>query len=238
MKFINPLELFDYKSAVNELIPYYCVACNGRLQNPADIVCGKCLASLPKTGFLAKTENPVAELFWGRIYLQQAASVFYFDKVSSLQAMLHALKYDGFYPVGHILGNLAGKEMLKHSYWQNIDFLVPVPLHPDKEKMRGYNQSEKIAKGISEQTQISLATQLVFREKFTESQTRKSKSERWENMQNVFKLAANFADYENKHLLLIDDVLTTGATLEAVANCLSGIRNIKLSVLTIAFAHQ
>lgn len=225
-----------FEKIYNEFSPKCCLACGSRLEFFESIICLKCKLDIPKTGFLAQIENPVSELFWGRVYLQQAASVFYFQKKSRLQSMLHALKYRSKPEMGHLLGEMVAEEMQQNLNWRHFDAIVPVPLHPDKQRIRGYNQAEEIAKGIQKKLSISISTDLVYRKKFTESQTRKTKIERWQNMQSVFGLNEKANQFENKHLLIIDDVLTTGATIEATANVLSQIKDVKLSVLTVAFA--
>ena len=228
--------MHPFVQVYNEFNPKCCLACGGRLEFFEPVICLKCKNSIPKTGFLAELENPVSELFWGRVYLQQAASMYYFQKKSRLQAMLHALKYRNKPEMGQLLGELVAQEMLKYENWTHFDALVPVPLHPDKQKMRGYNQSEEIAKGIQKKLSISIVADLVYRTKFTESQTRKTKIERWQNMQSVFGLNEKAHQFKNRHLLIIDDVLTTGATIEATANVLSEIEGVKLSVLTVALS--
>jgi len=228
--------MLPFVKIYNEFSPKCCLACGGRLEFFESLICLKCKHHIPKTGFLAQLENPVSELFWGRVYLQQAASMYYFQKKSRLQAMLHALKYKNKPEMGQLLGEMVAEEMQQYQNWRHFDAIVPVPLHPDKQKIRGYNQAEEIAKGIQKKIFIPIVSDIVYRTKFTESQTRKTKIERWHNMQSVFGLNEKANQFENKHLLIIDDVLTTGATIDATANVLSEIKDVKLSVLTVAFA--
>jgi ComF family protein len=219
-----------------EVFPPTCLACSSRLEPFEHLVCSSCQKALPKTDFLAEQENPVSELFYGRVYLHKAASLYYFHKSSTLQQLLHVLKYQVKPELGILLGKMAGKELLNYPDWLNFDYLIPIPLHPDKQKLRGYNQSEEIATGMSSKILIPVCNDLIFRNVFTETQTRKNKQERWENMQDVFSVAEDKEKFTTKHFLLIDDVLTTGATLESAANTLLQIPEAKVSVFTLALA--
>ncbi len=221
-----------------EVFPITCLACGSRLEPLEYLVCSNCQKALPKTNFLAELENPVSELFYGRVYLQKAASLYYFHKSSTLQQLLHVLKYQIKPKLGILLGKMVGKELLNYPDWLNFDYLIPIPLHLDKQKLRGYNQSEEIAKGMSSKIFIPVCNDLIYRKVFTETQTRKNKLERWENMQEVFSVVENKDKFTAKHFLLIDDVLTTGATLESAANTLFQIPEVKVSVFTLAVASQ
>jgi len=198
-------------------------------------MCLLCESRLPTTDYIKDPENPVARIFWGRVELEGASSLFRFEKGSKYQALLHGLKYKGEKKIGTFLGRMLGAEILGTAFGKT-DFIIPVPLHRKKEKSRGYNQSELIAKGISIVTGITVLNTLIYRQVNTSSQTQKGRFERWKNMENVFALS-DFSDtYQDQSFLLVDDVVTTGSTLEACASCLKTIQGSKVYILTIACA--
>lgn len=180
-------------------------------------------------------ENPVAQLFWGRVQLKGASSLFLFEKGSKYQTLLHLLKYKGAKNVGVFLGKLLGAELMNTPFHQ-ADLIIPVPLHKKREQKRGYNQSEIIALGLEIILSIPVNNKVIFRGEQTDSQTKKNRIERWENMENVFRLCENPCLPENPSFLLIDDVVTTGATLEACAEVLLKIPGAQVSVATVACA--
>lgn len=217
--------------------PTLCEACSSALYSGEELVCLRCRAALPKTGFVNHPENLVARLFWGRVPLQRAASVYFFNKGARVQHLLHALKYKNRSDVGVLLGRWMFEEMNHQAWLEDIDLLVPVPLHPDKEKKRGYNQAAIIARGFSASSAIPLDERALLREENTQSQTKLSRIARWENTKEAFKVA-NKEALAGKHILLLDDVITTGATLEACANVLIEQSGCKVSVLSVACAFQ
>lgn len=190
---------------------------------------------MPKTNYTLEAENPVAQIFWGRTRLNGATSLFRFEKGSKYQHLLHLLKYKGEKKVGVFLGTLLGAE-LKGTPFSEVDMVVPVPLHKKRQKKRGYNQSEIIAQGFSLITGIPIENNLVFRKEYTQSQTSKGRFARWENMEDVFQLCDNPDLPLNPVILLIDDVITTGATLEACAEVLLTIPGASLYIATVACA--
>lgn len=175
------------------------------------------------------------QLFWGKVEIEHAAALYHFSKSSRLQQVIHQLKYKGRKDIGFTLGKLLGKELSQSSLYQNIDIIIPVPLYKKKKNKRGYNQSEEIAKGVSEEMNVPLNTSILIRKAFTTTQTRKKRFERWENVKEVFTIQ-NLSTLKNKHILLIDDVCTTGSTLVACAEQLSTIDNVRISVATVAYA--
>jgi|TARA_B110000495_G_C23031296_1_gene614274 ComF family protein len=180
-------------------------------------------------------ENPIAKLFWGKIKLEIALSAFTFIKKGKVQRLMHELKYQGNTKVGELMGIELGKEIDKAKITDKVDVVIPVPLHKKKLKQRGYNQSQFIAIGVAKVLECEMDTDLLKRMEHSESQTRKSKYERWENVGEAFTLTdAN--QYIGKHILLVDDVVTTGATLEACCKKLEEIEGVKLSVGTLASA--
>jgi ComF family protein len=198
------------------------------------VLCLKCLADLPRTGFHQDPENEVAQMFWGRIPLNQVSSFIYFAKGSRYQHILHELKYNGQKRIGIEMGRMFGNE-LKNTPFSGVDLIHPVPLHHKKQKKRGYNQSELIASGLAEILHLPVATTFISRKDDTLSQTRKSRYERWENVQHIFR-CENPDAIRNKHILLVDDVITTGATIEACVSSILGCEGVTVSVASLAYA--
>jgi len=217
------------------LFPELCNACGTHLYYGEKEICTKCLYDLPYTDYHRHRENRVAKQLWGRLPVDAATAMLYFKKGTKVQNLMHALKYKGKTEVGVKLGNLLSEKLKSSEAYKEIDFIIPVPLHPAKEKIRGYNQSEFIAKGIAEVLAAEISTTHLVRTKITESQTKKSRYTRFENMQEVFRVNKK-EELANKHVLLVDDVITTGATLEACGNTLIEIGVKKLSIAAIAFA--
>ncbi len=217
----------------NLIFPKLCCSCSEALVKNEKIICTLCIATLPKTNFWIDKENPVNKVFWGRVQIEMATSFYSFRKESKVQNLLHHLKYKGVKEVGAELGKLFGYELRNSEYFAEIDFIVPVPLHKNKFKKRGYNQSEWIAQGISESMKIPINKETLYRRIDSKTQTKKSRFKRWENVDEIFAISNN--ELDNKRILLIDDVVTTGATIEACAHVLIK-QNCKLFVATIAHA--
>lgn len=224
-----------FNSFINLLFPNLCVACNENLVKGEHFVCLKCLNEIPKTNFHLQKENSVEQRFWGKVPIEKATSYFFFQKGSKFQHLLHELKYKNNKEIGEFLGKYSASELINHSFLQNIDLIVPVPLHPKREAKRGYNQSEWICKGISELTQKPMSARNLIRNRENTTQTKKSVFERYENTQGIFEVK-NPAEFAEKHILLVDDVLTTGSTIEACMQELQKVENVKISVFTLAVA--
>lgn len=221
-------------SLVELVYPNLCVSCNQPLYKGEVAVCTKCRTQLPYTRFHDDKENIVAKLFWGRTRIENATSYFYFRKGSRFQKILHAIKYQNGEQVGMEVGKWFGGE-LKMSVFNQVDCIIPVPLHPKKFKKRGYNQSERIARGISETLGKPLITDALQRVVENPTQTRKSRYARWANVEGIFEVSKPQL-LTNKHILIVDDVVTTGSTLEACAQALLKIENVKVSIATLAVA--
>lgn len=215
--------------------PKICMSCGNALKSQEEILCIKCLLRLPKTGFQFHEDNPISRVFWGRINIEAATSFLFFSKQGRVQSLMHNLKYRGQKEVGIKLGSLFGEDLIKSPLFQNIDYIVPVPLHPKKLTKRGYNQSLMIAKGLSESMQIDI-NQDLKRKIHSSTQTKKSRYDRWKNVKDIFELSEN-NKLEGKKILLVDDVLTTGATLEACANKLFKVKGISICIATLAYAN-
>ena len=218
------------------LFPRCCVVCGSPLSRGEECLCTCCNINLPRTGFHLRKDNPVECLFWGRIPgLKRASSFLFYRKGSDFRRILHLLKYGGYKELGEVMGRYMSAELSSGEFFDGVDMIIPVPLHRKKQKLRGYNQSEWIARGIASVTCIPLCAECMIREKNTETQTRKSTFERWENVEGIFRLC-DTVHFEGKHVLLVDDVLTTGATTVACASAFAGVSGIRISVLTLAVA--
>ncbi len=218
------------------LFPNLCMSCSGVLSKNEKVICIICENTLPKTNFHLAPENVIFNRLYGRIPIESATALFYFDKGNKVQHLMHLLKYSGKKEIGVHLGKMLGKDLVESNSFKNISIVIPVPLHEKKLRMRGYNQSEYFAKGIAEAMKISVATNVLRRIENTDTQTGKNRFERWNNVKEAFVLS-NKEALKNQHVLLVDDVVTTGATLEACAQHLMQIENTRVSIATIAFAH-
>jgi ComF family protein len=215
--------------------PKICDACGQSLRQQEEILCTSCLVKLPRTNYHKDSENELAQVFWGRIQTQNVTALMHFVKASPYRKLIHKLKYQNRPEIGVFLGKELGSQLKTEKSFQNIDFVVPVPLHPDRLKTRGYNQSEMIAQGISQQMKIPVNFTNLYRAKFTSTQTKKGRFDRWENVSEVFQVHDENV-FLNKHILLVDDVITTGATIEACAQRLLKIEGVKISIASLGFA--
>ncbi len=223
MKFVNGF--------LNLLYPNVCGGCNSVIESPKIIICASCFASFPKSYEFLDKGNKIAQLFWGKIPLEHAFTSFKYVKGSSLQNLIYDLKYRGNTEVGRVLGVEIGKEIKDSNL--RIDVVIPVPLHPKKQKMRGYNQSWFIAQGVQNVLACELNDTSLLRILFTETQTKKSRLERYDNVEHKFSII-NPELLEGKHILLVDDVITTGATMVECCSILNKIPDVKISVAAIA----
>jgi ComF family protein len=218
------------------LYPELCVACGSSLPSSAQqCFCFRCRTQITLTGFHAEKNNELTERLWGRLHLETATALYYFVKKGPVQWALHHLKYSNQPEIGKRMGRLLGRELFKSPHYQQIDAIVPVPLHPAKERQRGYNQSMAFALGLAESMQMPVLGNVLARRQFTESQTHKHRVERFQSVGEVFVIDRP-ALVAGKHILLVDDVLTTGATLESCGNLILQQAGALLSVATIAVA--
>ena len=222
-------------SILNLFYPRVCAACGESLLKDEETVCLKCRYLLPKTGYELNPDNPLAQTFYGRVKFHAVTACFFFAKSGKVQHLIHELKYKGNKEAGVFLGQQLGDTIKDAPLFQGIDYLIPVPLHPKREKQRGYNQSLMIAKGINEVTGIPIGDKYLIRAVNTATQTKKSAEERYKNVKDIFEVRFP-EELEGKHVLLIDDVLTTGATLESCAHQLEDISGIVISAATAACA--
>ena len=232
VKFLTPL----WSDFVALIFPRLCLACEKPLPHGEPYICLDCQLNLPQTDFHEHKDNLFTEKFLGRVPVEAGAALFYFTKKSKTQHLIHHIKYGDKREVGTALGRFLGKKLAQSPHFQELDFIVPVPLHEKKKILRGYNQAEVFADGLSEVLNIRVETQVLVKIKKTDSQTRKTRLERLKNTEDVFHVS-NPSLFEGKSILIVDDVLTSGATLEACAVAvLEEVKNVKISFATIAFA--
>ena len=217
------------------LYPEICVGCDNVLGQSDDTICFSCSIDMPRTNFELHANNPVERLFWFKSNITEATSGYFFSKKSRIQKMIHAFKYKGNQEAAVFLGKQLGLILKDSKRFKKIDIIIPVPLHPDKLKKRGYNQAERIAEGISQILEIPVDKESLIRMKPNDTQTKKSLFSRWENVSTIFKVHQPTA-VENKHVLLIDDVITSGSTIEACANKILKINHTQVSIASLAIA--
>lgn len=217
------------------IYPNLCLACTQRVPSKASSICISCQGQITPTNYHMLENNPVLERFWGRIQLNHATTYCTFTKEGLIQELIHALKYRHQPQIGVELGKMYGHELKKSPLYQKIDCIIPVPLHPKKQHKRGYNQAAKFAEGLAEILEVEWSDSYFVRQENTTTQTKKTRMDRFENVKTAFKVV-NPAQLQNKHLLLVDDVITTGATLEACASNLLEVEGVQVSLAAIALA--
>ena len=216
------------------IYPGICYACGKTLYHQEEIMCTSCLADLPKTDFQDFRNNKVSKLFWGRVQIEYATSFFHFFSGSKYQNLIHQLKYKNRQEIGPYLGKAFG-QVLKNTPISQVDYICPVPLHKKKLRKRTYNQSALIADGLGQALKLPVITDNIERLKTTGTQTKRSRYDRWLNVEGIFSVK-NKEKFIEKHILLVDDVVTTGSTLESCANEIVKIKDSKVSIVTLAFA--
>jgi ComF family protein len=217
--------------------PNLCMACNHSLPSTARGICVRCQVKLPKTNFHDTPDNPMTRRFWGRVDIQFAAAMLYYNKETGVRDLIHKLKYQNQPDIGIKIGELYGKTLRENLYFEQIDAIVDVPMHYIKERKRGYNQAAMFAQGLAESMKKPHIEAGLERYADTESQTKKDRMERISVAENLYGVA-EIAALAGKHILIVDDVFTTGATLEGCAAALLELPNTKVSVATIAFGQR
>ncbi len=206
--------LYLWADFVTLFFPNHCLGCSRSLFKGEEILCTRCILQLPKTKYHEEEDNQIKSRLHGRIPLTYALAFLKFRKTGVVQHLLHQLKYNNHPEIGIRLGKLYGKDLVDSGYENRFDLIIPIPLHKSRKRRRGYNQSEKFAEGLSSTLQIPWDENIVERKTKTTTQTRKTKIERWENVKDVFQVIQK-EKIIGKKILLVDDVITTGATLEA-----------------------
>ena len=221
------------RSVAHLFFPQVCCGCGSDLVHHQQLLCLHCIHQLPYTGFQLHAHNPVEKIFWGRLNVERAAGIFYLTKDSMLEKLLYQLKYKGRKETGVYCGSMMA-QAIQHTSLAEVDALVPLPLFPAKERQRGYNQATLLCEGMATVMHKPVWKNVIRRVTGTQSQTRKGRIERWQNMQGRFSVP-DAAAVAGKHVLLVDDVITTGATLEACGHELA-TAGARVSILTLGYA--
>ena len=223
-------------SRLTDLIaPRACAACERRLAIGEELLCARCNLHLPRTHFASSpTDNPLAQRFWGLVPIERAAALFYYEPNSAASLVIKSMKYHYHPEYGEMLGKLAAKEFSVHGFFEGIDAIVPISLARQRQRQRGYNQSYEIAKGIQKITGIPIVDNAVRRTSFNNSQARSTHLEREANVENAFELISAEL-IRNRHILLVDDIVTTGATMRACLQQLQKAQPQNVSILCLGF---
>ena len=228
--------LYDlWDDVISLLLPRLCHGCGSQLLRNEKVICTECYVVIPRTNYHLIRENPVEKLLWGRCLVERAAAFSYYTRDSRIRRMIHHLKYKGAAEIGTELGRIYGNSLKNSDFLDGIDFIIPVPLHPSKKRQRGYNQSDLISMGISEASGIPVDAGILERKTVTGTQTRKSRYDRWTNVDDIFRVTCR-QRLKGKHVLIVDDVITTGSTIEACAGEILREGNTKVSVAALAFS--
>jgi len=226
--------LYDiYDDFLSLLFPRICCACGNPLMRNEKLICTECHVLIPRTNYHLEEDNPVARIFWGRCRIEKAAAFSYYNRDSRMRHLIHNLKYKGIKDIGPELGRIYGLVLHNSGFTRDIDIIIPVPLHPARERVRGFNQSYLISEGISSVTGIPVDSVSLLRVSKTATQTKRSRYDRWINVEGTFMLKDG-ASIQGKHILLVDDVITTGSTIESCANELLREEGVRVSVAALA----
>lgn len=220
---------------ISLLFPRLCYACGDHLLRNEKLICTECFVVIPRTNYHLESENPVAQLFWGRCQVEKAAAFSYYNKGTRIRNLIHNLKYKGVREIGYELGRIYGLSLKSSGFMEGIDIIIPVPLHPVKKRIRTFNQSEYISAGIADVTNLKVNSDSLVRVKESATQTKRSRYERWTNVEGIFSITDPLK-IRGLHILLVDDVITTGSTIESCVYELLKYEGVKVSVVAVAFA--
>lgn len=234
-RFLAPKLRDLYSGLLHIIYPNLCAGCDADLPAGYSCFCFVCRRRLQTTDMHLVNENEFTNRFWGRLPLRSGTAMYYFNRRSPIQYALHKLKYKNQPDIGQRIGRQLGLLLATSPLFESVEAIVPVPLHPKKERSRGYNQSAMLAAGISDTMHVPVLSGILIRQQFADSQTRKKRMERFHNVSEAFVLKKP-ERVQGKHILLVDDVLTTGATLETCGNALLKAPGIQISMATIAIA--
>lgn len=226
-----------WQDFISLIYPRSCICCDKLLFKSEEFICNQCFINLPQSKFESENESELDKLFYGRVPIQKAGAFLLFEKSGKVQRILHAIKYNGNKQLAYRVGQWYGDKLKEYPAFAKAQGIIPVPLHSKKKKQRGFNQSEEFANGISNALGIPVIKDCLVRTEYTSTQTKKSKAARWENVKDKFELLHPEL-VSNKTLVLVDDVITTGATLDACYQALSKAENIKLNALSLAYAKK
>ncbi len=228
--------LYDlWDDFISLLFPRLCYGCGNHLLRNETHICTECYVVIPRTNYHFEEVNPVAQLFWGRCHIEKAAAFSFYNKGSRIRNLIHNLKYKGIDEIGYELGRIYGLSLNSSDFTNDVDIILPVPLHPEKKRIRGFNQSEIISNGIADVTGLPVDTLSLTRVAISATQTKRSRYDRWTNVEGIFRVQ-DPGLLKGKHVLLVDDVITTGSTIEACASELLKVEGVKVSVVALAFA--
>ena len=220
---------------IDLLSPRACVICERRLTTQEHVICMPCNLHLPRTGFASDAyENELARLFWGRLPIERCAALFYYQSHSPTAKIIYEMKYHNHPEIAAYMGFIAAEEFASQGFFDDIDVIIPVPLSKSRQRQRGYNQSLEIAKGVSQSTGLPINDNAVIRKDFKGSQTDKDRWARNDNVKDVFELVDK-EGIKDKHILLIDDIITTGATLSSCGTVISSVSGIKISIMSLGY---
>lgn len=216
------------------IFPQKCLSCDCELTRSENSICSLCTTNFTETNFHLTDEPTIMDkIFWGRISIYKTYALFFFEKAKTTQKILFQLKYKNNPAVGHYFGKEIAKRIRLNADFHDVDVYIPIPLHPKKEFTRGYNQSEALAKGITQELDVPMDVRSLKRVQHGVSQTKKARYERWNSIQSTFKVKGSILKY--KHIVLVDDVITTGSTIEVVASMILEMHpKAKISVVTLA----
>lgn len=223
------------KNLLNLFFPKVCLSCDNLLEHNEVYVCTVCRHELPLTNFGSITDNEVSKILYGRVHLRYASALLWFSKKGLVQHLIHNLKYKGHEEVGVFLGQWFGQELNKYVEFRTVDVVIPVPLHSKRLRQRGYNQVDKFGKELAAALKCDYNSVILQKVKSTKTQVFKDRIKRWINDDTLF-LVTEYDSLKGKHILLVDDIITTGATIETCANALLKIEGVTISVATMAIA--
>lgn len=224
-----------FKPIVDLLFPKVCYACLNLLNDNEETICVDCRHNLPVTNFHFNDDKSIEKVLYGRAKIENGTALFRFEKKGLVQELIHGLKYKGYENIGFSLGNWLGSDLKNLDNYKSVDVVIPVPLHKKKLKKRGYNQIATFGQQIAKALNAEYVDDVLLKITNTTSQTTKNRFTRWSNTDELFTIK-KASSIENKHVLLVDDLITTGATLEACITVLNKAKNIKISIVTIAIA--
>lgn len=228
--------LYDvWDDFISLLFPRLCYGCGNHLLRNERLICTECYVTIPRTNYHLVNENPVSQLFWGRCLVEKAAAFSFYNKGSRIRNLIHNLKYKGIKEIGYELGRIYALSLNSSGFTAGVDLIIPVPLHLSKKRIRGFNQSESISEGIAHVTGLPVDTYSLARITVSATQTNRSRYERWTNVEGIFRVVDSGA-LRGRHILLVDDVITTGSTIEACVNELIKVEGVRVSVAALAFA--
>jgi ComF family protein len=233
MKFLKDI-IDDFLSL---FFPSLCLSCGETLVRGEEMLCTRCLIEIGRTGYHLKRDNALEQLFWGRCMVERGAAFSVYNRGSRIRKLIHLMKYKGQKDIGYALGRLYGNYLNGTSFMEGIDMFIPVPLHPSRLKQRGYNQSEYIAMGLSSVIGVPVVDTALKRAAKSATQTHRGRYERWKNVDGRF-VVSDQKIIEGKHLMLVDDVVTTGSTLEACVDALQRFPGVRVSVVTLAISQK